>query len=547
MNIVIYTRVSTSRQAEEGVSMSDQIRQIKAWSKDNKHHILRTFEEPGSSAFYDTRPVFLEMKSWIKDTYHNVDAIVVHSMSRFFRFHADSVLLERELEKDGIKIISITQPLPEDENSAILMRNMVGVFDEHQSRETGKHVIRCMRANAKAGYFNGSKPPYGYTAIQTDKPARSGWKRKLSINPTEAQVVKEIFSLALHGTDGVPYGLKKITTHLDHKGQLKRNRKWTMEMVNKLLRDTIYIGKHTTFKKCSATGKIRKESEWITTKVSRIIDDLSFELVGKGLSERSPSKGKNRVTNSGSILTGLLICKRCSSPMVIYTGKSGKYKYYGCSRRKKINNSLCDCPNIRKEKIEDQIINILIEILNFERISQLISTLIKKVKSDYKSELPRIRSFKRELVSTEEKLRLLYDQIGLGELTLDLTLKDYLARLQHRASVLNDDISELERKHNLPIKKFGEKQIQLFCDDVHEVFINKENREKLRPYICSLIDKILIGKNEITVHGSNFELAKSISNYKSGQPLKMVPSNTSDWRRWADSNRHGITPTTPSI
>jgi site-specific DNA recombinase len=108
MIVALYARVSTTRQAEKDLSIPDQIRQIKEWSKREGHSIAAEYIEEGASATDDKRPVFQRMISEACSGSHTFDCIVVHSLSRFFRELYEFVFYERKLNKAGVKIISIT-------------------------------------------------------------------------------------------------------------------------------------------------------------------------------------------------------------------------------------------------------------------------------------------------------------------------------------------------------------------------------------------------------------------------------------------------------
>lgn len=81
----------------------------------------------------------------------NIDAILVHSQSRFFRDMVNFALYERRLNKAGVKVISITQPTGE-EISGEMMRRIISLFDEYQSKENSKHTLRAMSENARRGF-----------------------------------------------------------------------------------------------------------------------------------------------------------------------------------------------------------------------------------------------------------------------------------------------------------------------------------------------------------------------------------------------------------
>jgi len=61
MHIALYARVSTTRQAENALSIPDQLRQMRQWAERNGHVVVREYVEPGDSATDDKRPVFQEM------------------------------------------------------------------------------------------------------------------------------------------------------------------------------------------------------------------------------------------------------------------------------------------------------------------------------------------------------------------------------------------------------------------------------------------------------------------------------------------------------
>ena len=143
MKIAIYVRVSTERQADQGASVEDQIAQIDNWAKRENHTVVQVFREEGASAFDDRRPIFQIMIESALAPDKPFDAIVVHTSSRFYRDNVLRALITRKLERGGIKVISLTQPLPDDASSAYLLENIIGLIDEFQSRENSKHVIRC--------------------------------------------------------------------------------------------------------------------------------------------------------------------------------------------------------------------------------------------------------------------------------------------------------------------------------------------------------------------------------------------------------------------
>ena len=166
----LYMRVSTGRQAEHDLSIPDQRRQLTAWCRANSYTLAAEFVEAGASATDDRRPAFQQMIERACDGGQAFDCIVVHSYSRFFREAFEQEFYLRKLAKHGVRVISMTQPVgDETEPVHAMMRKVIALFDEYQSKENAKHVIRSMKENARQGFWNGAMAPLGYRLIEAEK------------------------------------------------------------------------------------------------------------------------------------------------------------------------------------------------------------------------------------------------------------------------------------------------------------------------------------------------------------------------------------------
>ncbi|MEX8506373.1 recombinase family protein, partial [Leptothrix ochracea] len=270
---------------------------------------------------------------------------IIHSLSRFYRDGIEFAVLERKLAKNKIKVISITQPTSDDAGGE-MMRRIICMFDEHQSKEISKHVSRSMKENARQGFYNGSCPPFGYASVSTEvSAARGRKKKKLAIDEAEAGIVRMAYDLYLNGFEGRELGCKEIAKHLTERGLHIRGKPWRMQKIQILLSDTLYMGEYFTNIRDSKANTNRPPEEWIKTNIPAIIDAGVFERVRAKREARAPAKTPPRVTTSPTLLTGLLKCS-CGASMTLATGKSGKYKYYKCTRRQSQGNHACSSTNL---------------------------------------------------------------------------------------------------------------------------------------------------------------------------------------------------------
>jgi site-specific DNA recombinase len=217
------------------------------------------------------------------------DAIVVHSFSRFFRDQFQLEFYVRRLAKNGVRLISITQELGDDPMSNMI-RQIMALFDEYQSKENAKHTLRAMKENARQGFWNGALPPIGYRIVAGEQRGHRV-KKTLEIDPFQAETVRLIFRLAWegNGTSG-PMGVKSITNHLNASGIRTRDGgRWGIDAVHKALTRTTYIGRHRFNTKFWKTRERKPETEVVEMMVPPIIEVAEFEAVQALLKARSPA------------------------------------------------------------------------------------------------------------------------------------------------------------------------------------------------------------------------------------------------------------------
>src|SRR6202171_4667110 len=220
----LYLRVSTGRQADNDLSIPDQRRQAAGYCSSHGWEVVADYVE-SVTATDDRRPEFQRMIDAATTKPPAVDVIVVHSFSRFFRDQFQLEFYVRRLAKNGVRLISITQELGDDPMSNMI-RQIMALFDEYQSKENAKHTLRAMKENARQGFWNGALPPIGYRIVEASEQRGHRTKKTLEIDPFQAETVRLIFRLAWEGdgTSGAMGG-KSITKHLNTAGIRTKGRR----------------------------------------------------------------------------------------------------------------------------------------------------------------------------------------------------------------------------------------------------------------------------------------------------------------------------------
>jgi DNA invertase Pin-like site-specific DNA recombinase len=338
----LYLRVSTGRQAENDLSIPDQRRQAKAHCTSRGWEIVADFVEPGATATDDRRPEFQRMIDAATVKPPAFDVILVHSFSRFFRDQFQLEFYVRRLAKNGVRLVSITQELGDDPMSNMI-RQIMALFDEYQSKENAMHTLRAMKENARQGFWNGSLPPIGYRIVEAAEQHGHRIKKTLEVDPIQAETVRRIFRLAREG-DGSsgPMGVKKIAKHLNAAGIRTRDGgRWGIGAVHKVLTRTTYIGRHRFNTKFWKTRERKPAAEVVEMAAPPIIDAAEFEAVQALLKTRSPAVTAPRIVSGPTLLTGICFCAGCGKAMTLRTGKSGRYRYYTCSTKARQGETGC--------------------------------------------------------------------------------------------------------------------------------------------------------------------------------------------------------------
>jgi site-specific DNA recombinase len=538
LRAALYMRVSTGRQAEHDLSIPDQRSQLKLWCRANGHDVVAEFVEAGASAGDDRRPGFQQMIERACDGEHAFDLIVVHSYSRFFREAFEQEFYLRKLGKHGVRVVSITQPVgDETEPVHAMMRKVIALFDEYQSKENAKHVIRSMKENARQGFWNGATPPLGYKLIEAEKRGTK-IKKKLDIDPVEAETVRLIFKLYLcgDGSSGA-LGVKEIVKWLNARGyRTRRSKSFGVGQVHKLLTNTIYIGRWKFNQASSKTRKRKAEDEIVEIPVPHIIETDTFEQVRRQLHARSPKRRPPRVTTGPILLTGLAVCATCRGGMMLRTGtsKGGRvYRYYTCSNCATKGKTACKGRSIPMQKLDTLVTEHLLErLFRPERVAAILASLSSARVEKEAALNGRLIALQRQVIDADDKLKRLYRLVEDGLTDLDEVLKDRLNTLKADRDRAKAAL-ERAKGHSASQIQIDPALIERFGRSMRENFSTGSVPFR-KAYLQSLIDVIEVDDDRIRIKGNKDLLEKAVLASQNDQ--RWCSQTSTRWRARKDSN-----------
>ena len=533
MRVAIYVRVSTQQQAKNEVSLADQLAQLLAWAESGCHEVIDIFEERGHSAFQGNRPTYEQMMSRALSDEHPYDAIVFYDFSRFSR--KTKTLLDdyEKLDQHDVKIISTSENLPNNEMTTVYL-SIVGGFNESSSIRTSNHVTRCQRANARNGFFNGSKPPYGYKSVRVESEAGGKSRAKLFIDSSERNIVELVFKLATEGKYGRPLSLSEIVRELDQIGSTKRSKPWSAQKISKLLKNRVYLGEYASFVYDSRKKRVRPEEEWEIASVPQIISNDQFEKAAEIVRSRLPERmHKKRAKRSPQLLSGIAVCGHCKEPYTVRTGTSGssgrrQYSYYACSGKKNGRVDSCTSKYVNQEKLDNAIIGLVVKrALHPRRMLCSLSQLRSNFKDSMKDSKISLLNLQRESAELEGKIEALYESISEGNPEDSYFLR-HMQKKKARHAAVQRSIKSIEQKMSLPIKKVGIKHLTAFCKHMEKELTDKSSPIR-KQMIMTMVDQIIISDCSARVSGDDQKIAIAASEWSPASPQMVVRRDISNW------------------
>ena len=539
IRVALYLRVSTGRQADSDLSIPDQRRQAKAYCASRGWEIVADYVEPGVSATDDRRPEFQRMIDAATTKPPAFNVIVVHSFSRFFRDQFQLEFYVRRLAKSGVRLVSITQELGDDPMSNMI-RQIMALFDEYQSKENAKHTLRAMKENARQGFWNGSLPPIGYRIVGAAEQHGHRTKKILEIDPIQAETVRLIFRLAREG-DGKsgPMGVKSITNHLNAAGIRTRDGgRWGIGAVHKVLTRTTYIGRHRFNTKFWKTRERKPDAEVVEMSVPPIIDASDFEAVQALLKTRSPALTAPRVVSGPTLLTGICFCAACGKAMTLRTGKSGQYRYYTCSTKARQGDTGCKGRTVPMDKLDALVADhIDRRLLQPARLEQILSSVLDRREERAERRTAHIAELRKRAAEAEAKLKRLYDAIENGVADLaDPMLKDRIAELKAVRDQARADAERAQEAIDRAGPSITPQALKTFARQARKR-MRTENGGYRRDHLRALAQRVEVDRKEVRIIGAKSELLRTLVAASGAKTAGFgVPSFVPKWRARGDSN-----------
>ncbi|MEM5597211.1 recombinase family protein [Niallia circulans] len=160
---VIYARVSTAEQAEEGYSIDAQIDTVTRKCEQEGRQVVFKYIDRGVSGKSIKKRLFLQQL--LKDAKEkNFDEVWVWKTNRLARNHLDLLKIVDELNKYNIGFKSCSEAFDTSTPTGKLLMNVLASIGEFERETIVENVKMGMKQRAKQGKWNGGQV-LGYKSI----------------------------------------------------------------------------------------------------------------------------------------------------------------------------------------------------------------------------------------------------------------------------------------------------------------------------------------------------------------------------------------------
>ncbi len=155
---VIYCRVSSAKQVEEGHGLDSQATRCREYAARKNYEVVQVFHEKGVSGGLMDRPSFNKLITFIKASRQDGMVVIIDDISRFARDIESHWTLRRTLKDIGGKLESPSITFGEDSDS-VLIENLLASVSQHQRQKNREQTTNRMRARTMNGYWCFPAPP----------------------------------------------------------------------------------------------------------------------------------------------------------------------------------------------------------------------------------------------------------------------------------------------------------------------------------------------------------------------------------------------------
>ena len=465
--VILYLRVSTEAQFEDGYSVAEQKERLLAYCKAHGWIVVAIYVDPGHSGSNLKRPGITALMEAVEKK--TADAVLVYKLDRLSRSQKDTLyLIEDVFLPNETDFVSMQENINTATPFGKAMIGILSVFAQLEREQITERTMMGRTGRAKEGKWHGGGcDPIGYDYVDGE----------LKVNKEEAKQVQAVYSMYLRGHTITDISLKMKDYRTKHGD-------WSnLQTIAGVLDNELYAG--TVHFKDARTPE--SHDAIVSNKVMARVQYMR---------ERN-KKDNFQPKDSDHLLTGFVRCGRCNARYFANRYPNGNVFYCCHSRAKKnkkmIKDRLCKNDNWRKAELEDYIESKVKDLIANPR---LVNEIIKKSRAETDSaKVNQSSAVRGELDSINAEIDRLMDLYQHDQVPV--------AEIANRIEVLHLKKMELSPKLGKavenPNKSFHVEGVKLMLRGVEWDGIPFERKRHL---LRQLIDTIVVDGGSVNIQWS---------------------------------------------
>ena len=475
---VIYARVSSAKQVEEGHGLESQAGRCREYAERKGYAVVETFFDKAISGSLSERPGVIAMLSFLKHHSGSGEiAVIIDDISRLARDTRVHTDLRLAIGLAGGKLESPSITFGDDSDS-IFVENVLASASQHQRQKNGEQTKNRMRARAMNGYWV-FRAPTGYTYGKI-----AGHGKLLVRDEPLASIVQE----ALEG-----FASGRLQTQADVKRFLESQPEYPCKTAAGVVRFEEVLRLLT---RPHYAGYIEAPEWGVSLRKGHhegLIDLQTYERIQQRI------KGNVRLFSANDIgedfpLRGYAVCADCGGPLTAGWSKSKtgkKHAYYHCFTK----GCACRGKSIKRDVIEEQFGTLIEALRPSAQTAGLFKDLFFRAWDERGSRAEDIaKALRDDLRKTEQQIEQFLDRI------VESSTASVIAAYERRIAKLEKDklvIIEKLQANAFP-KRGSTEQFELafrFLENPHELWDSERLDDKKLVLKLTFADRLAYCRN----------------------------------------------------
>ena len=448
MKAVIYARVSSKEQEQEGYSIPAQLKLLKEYAVKNGYQIVKEFVDI-ETAKKAGRENFNEMIAHLKKN-TDIEAMLCEKTDRLSRNFRDIATLDDLVNAQDLKIIFVKENSTISKDSRSHEKFIFGIkalmsknYIDNLIEETRKGMLE----KAERGMFP-SGAPLGY--LNSEKKVDGNTIRYMELDTTRAPVINKLFRLYATGK----YSMEKLAEIAFDDGFRNRGgNRVNKSTIEHILKNPIYCG----------------DFRWN----NRLYQGTHTKIITRELFDTAQAKlkGSNKPKLvKGFAYSGLLTCAKCGCAITAEIQK-GRYIYYHCTKKHG------DCGNsyVREEELTKQFAEIVKQIhIDNDILESVKKALLESHEDERMYHAQKVSALSVQKARLENRIH----QIYIDKLDGKISSEKYEAMTFEWNEELGKMLREISKHENADANYLGQGvHILELCNRAYGLYLQQESRE----------------------------------------------------------------------